>query len=797
MRSVDLLVVQRAKQYRESNWLAFRCYRIRRSFSVRLPLASLPDLEPQVRGFSAAYPWQIWCLWALEERINSLAGAAILAGDQDAAEVCARDLDFLAQWPNYPASEKLDLPFGHAVQLMTHAYSRWHWLPKSTRELLRAGLQGAVDEGLGYVSASVGSLLTCDELLKSLEPHRHLHNIPLIAQAALACAAEVIGHPDRVMLSIRFEELFRARLAMVQSGLTEGISYDGYLYNFAFDWLSMQPDETRDSIIGHLGLLDLERQARGLACPGANWQSAEIGDVEPVDMPFVWSALAKLQNLVFSSERESILQSVPPAFFRADGLLARKMLMDSLHGDVEPDQLEKDSSRLKRLPAVWVTNTAVTLSSGECSSDLSVVVSSCQSPMNHIQADSGTLLIGHAKRWWITDPGYQQYLKTSERTFTLGVDAHNTPVINGFAHLYKRAYLLNSGSVAESDIAYAVFELTACYPDEADADVVIRTIWRVGKRHVVICDTVVCPSSCPISYSWHADQELYWGQEAGAVSLYDSESSETLWVRSGCRALSLADQQRLRGSRGPCTLQVKSSSNVKHHWWCFSFADASPTFIVDDLTAKVDGFELELRRVIVTLSAEVAVSLFISHSNLSGIVGFGDEPLGTVDPNSYFEVTLWLDGCVIAKQFFVGRRFRLPLPLIRMTDEVRLSISKQGGADGRLARLLVDRKLTEPERRDICAVPLRVYIGDSIDRISVTGRCELLPEALSVKVEYAFYLLVDGHKSQVCWYQSESIHTFMLNSAEIGKPIQIRAFVRCVDDPEKKLSSISQSIIVG
>ncbi|NGO90811.1 MAG: hypothetical protein GBQ79_14555, partial [Halomonas sp.] len=592
---------KRLDRHLNAKHLAFTCYRIRRRWSLPLPVTSLPELKTQVRGFAQPYPWQIWCLWALEERLYALSWAVSFLDDPLARDRCIEDLEALAQWPRYTVANKLDLPYGHAVQLVAIALRDWTWLPEATQQALRSALQRAVEEGMPLVPSPVQALGSADELLAKPSPHQHLHNIPLIAQAALATAAEVIDHPERERFSSRFLNLFQARLALYHQGLTEGISYDGYLYNFALGWLSTQSSAVIESIVHHPAMQDLEDQARGLACPGQVAQSAEIGDVEPLEMPFVWSALARLQQWAFSDARETLLDAVPTEWLRADALWVRAQQADQQadRGDTTPPEMPRDSlpGSALEVPVFQQSTASVTLATGLGDDDLSVVMSLCRSPMNHIQADSGTLLIGHAGHWWITDPGYQQYLKTSERDFTLGPEAHNTPVINGHGQAHKAGRLLYSGECqtsSEAEGAYAVVDLTACYPMEAQAETVTRALWRLDRDHVVVCDTVVSAPDSTVAYHWHGDADAYWGEQSGAVSLYLSSSHRTLWLQSGQQSLSLAQQHRLRGSRGQCTLQVSQPAAVTHHWWSFSFTDTPPALQASGGEATLGDIRLSL-----------------------------------------------------------------------------------------------------------------------------------------------------------------------------------------------------------
>lgn len=779
-------LTKRLELLKNNKQLAFSCYRIRRNWSLALPLTSLPNLELQIRGFSQPYPWQIWCLWALEERLYVLGGAGTFLKDQEARELSVRDLEALAQWPQYTVANKLDLPYGHAVNLMTIALRDWTWLPESTQQTLRQALHRAVDEGVLLVPLAVQELASVEDLLSKSSPHHHLHNIPLIAQAALASAAEVISHPKRDELSKRFLLLLQARLDLYYQGLTEGISYDGYLYNFALGWLSTQSKSIIERIAHHPAMLDLEKQAYGLACPGHVAKSAEVGDVEPVEMPFVWSALIRLQQWVFSETREALLHAVPVEWLRADALwLCLQQHKQQLSLDHNYLTSFEESVRREELtvPLVQQNTVAVTLATGLMKSDLSVVVSLCQSPMNHIQADTGNLLIGHAGYWWITDSGYQQYLKTSEREFTLGPQAHNTPVINGYGQSYKVGQLLYAGD------AYVVVDLTSCYPESAQVETVIRTLWRIGREQVVVCDTVVAVSEAWVAYHWHADAEAYWGEHSGAVSLYLPSAGRVMWIQSGQQSLSLAQQHRLRGSRGQGTLQTTQPSSVTHHWWCFSFAETPTEFQASGLRARLGTAYLSLEDLLPKELPTSQLKVVVQRDFLQIGVYVGDELLA-LSVQSDRVVTLSVNEEEAYSQKIQGRQCRIPIPTIGAKDIVVITAkSLNAGADTLETLSYI---LTAEEKTAICSVPLRVYAEANANQ--VTGRCAFMPAAIEGDVEYAFYLLVDGVKSQVQWYQRSEMHTFTLTQEELAKNVQIRGFVRSVISPTQKMSATSLAL---
>lgn len=775
---------KRLDQHLNAKHLAFSCYRIRRSWSLPLPVMALPELDTQVRGFAQPYPWQIWCLWAFEERLYALSGAGSFLDDQLARERCINDLAALAQWPRYTVANKLDLPYGHAVQLMAMALRDWAWLPEATQQALRSALQRAVEEGTPLVPSAVQALDSADELLAKPSLHQHLHNIPLIAQAALASAAEVIDHPERERLSSRFLHLFQARLALYHQGLTEGISYDGYLYNFALGWLSTQSSAVIESIAHHPAMQDLEDQALGLACPGQIALSAEIGDVEPLEMPFVWSALARLQQWAFSSTRESLLDAVVPEQLRADALWVRAKTAQHMANTDKANCTDELT-----VPTIQQNTAAVTLATGLEDSDLSIVMSLCRSPMNHIQADNGTLLVGHAGYWWITDPGYQQYLKTSERDFTLGPEAHNTPVINGYGHVNKAGRLLYSGErqpTLEGESAYAVVDLTACYPIEARADTVTRAVWRLGIDQVVVCDTVVAAHESSVTYHWHGNADAYWGEQAGAVSLCLPSSRRTLWLQSGQQPLSLAQQHRLRGSRGQCTLQVSQPAAVTHHWWSFSFTDTPPVFQASGGEATLGNIRLSLADLLPKELPPPGLDVTVHRDYLQVALCRGDELLAQA-MNSGLDLSLRINGKTAQALSSSGRQWVLLIPAITADDTVLITARPLKAKTA--ATEIIEYSLTASDKAAICSVPLRVYA--EVDTVQVTGRCALMPDVMERAVEYAFYLLVEGQKTQVRWYEGSPTHTFTLTPEEAGKPVQIRGFVRAAEAPNQKLSAVS------
>jgi hypothetical protein len=134
-----------------------------------------------------------------------------------------------------------------------------------------------------------------------------------------------------------------------------------------------------------------------------------------------------------------------------------------------------------------------------------------------------------------------------------------------------------------------------------------------------------------------------------------------------------------------------------------------------------------------------------------------------------------------------GRQLYLPIPAITAEDTVTLKARSLGQKKSDSS--VIEHSLTAREKQQICSIPLRVFAV--VQASQVTGRCEILPGIIEGELEYAFYLLVDGRKSQVRWYEPSPTHCFTLTSEEAGKPVRLRGFVRNAAAPEQKLSAMS------
>jgi hypothetical protein len=550
---------RRAEEEAGRRYLVVDYYRIRRRLAYRLPVTSLSVPRVSVPTISG-YPWATWMLWALEERVHSLGWAAEWFKSEPHARAAARDIEALASWPKYCQFRQPDLSSGHAGRLLWAAATKWRWVSQELREKIRAACARHVDEVLPFSDAHYGPVRSSQDLLAQPSPHRKLANIPLIGTTAAALTAHVAGHPASPVLNERVRAIMGAVLELRSKGVNEAVAYDGYILDFIADWLGILPAGERNEILEHPNLKHYLEECYLLAAPGAIEQVAELSDVEPKEMPYHYSAQAKLARFQADPVRAWYLRGWPRDWIRADALGALHPLVEKLRGT--PPQ-----------PGALNAHYAAVLRTGWAPEDLAVAVSCTNSPMGHLQADNGTLVMGTRGEWIISDPGYQQYMNDTEREFTLGPAAHNYPVINGLKQDKKDPKLLSLERVAP-DLFRVRIELAGCYPREAGLTSAVRTVWLHGRRCVVVADRMQAAGVRSLHYHWHGHPEAaWWAQDGWAlVHLHHTE----LWFTSPQAQLSHEKIQRLPASRGQLTLVTEADPAAPAVWWVFALADAPP-----------------------------------------------------------------------------------------------------------------------------------------------------------------------------------------------------------------------------
>ena len=564
--TLEAEIRRRAAVFLSQSHLPVDYYRIRRRVAYPLPVRSI-QLPGMPVGDLTSYPWATWMTWALEERIECLGWAAEWLGDAAARTAAARDLEALAAWPSYRQYEQPDLSLGHSARTLWHAHAHWKWLDPALRAKIETAFARIVSDLLPLSEQKHGAYSRKEDILALPEPHKLLHNIPIIGTVGAALAANASAHPSAALFNRRLHVLLGALLDLRERGHTEGVAYDGYVMDFAADWLCSLPAAERAPLLNHPRLNDGLEESYLLAAPGAAAEVAELSDVEPRRMPFHLSALAKLELLAPEPRRAWHLRRCPVEGLRADALAA-------LHTRA-PAQAERPASQAPAAGALDA-HYALVLRSGWEAADLAVAIAASNSPMGHIHCDGGSMVIGTAGRWLITDPGYQQYMQKKEREFTLGPTAHNAPVFNGLAQDRKAVRRL-AREDRRDGLLRAKLDLTACYPQILRIDLAVRTVWLWGQRFVVVADEVQGAMVLTQAYHWHGHGEAAWWVQDGWASLcLPGAGNQPLWITSPQAALSGACIDRLPGSRGQLALVAFADVKAPVVWWVFAYGPQPP-----------------------------------------------------------------------------------------------------------------------------------------------------------------------------------------------------------------------------
>lgn len=563
---VRVEIRRRAAMFSRERHLIVDYYRIRRKLAYPLPVRSLSIPAAPVPSIDD-YPWSIWMLWTLEERINALGWAAEWFGDAGYARQVAADLEALAGWPQYCQYDRPDLSSAHAGRLLWTASTKWRWVQPALREKLRLACLRHVAEVAPKVESHYAGLNSVKDFLDLPAPEAKLANIPLIGALGAALTAAVSAHPARPMLNAKIAAAFGAVLELRARGFTEGVGYDGYILDFVADWLGAIPVPSRAAILKHPAFHGFLDESYMLAAPGAIEQVAELSDVEPRQMPFHISAQAKLARIQPERLRTWYLRRCRPAWLPAAALGAL------------PDNLQTLPGAAPRAGALNAQYACV-LRTGWASDDLAVAMSATTSPMAHVQNDNGSLVIGTRGEWVISDPGYQQYMQDEEREFTLGPAAHNYPVVDGRTQVRKKDVKLVLPEAQNGAFPHAKLDLAPCYPREAGLQSLVRHVWLHGRDTVVVADVIEGTGIESLSYHWHGHPDAAWWSDEG-WALVQLGATE-LWLTSPQARISTADIVRLPGSRGQLTLASRVSAALRVVWWVFVIGERPSGLHVSD-----------------------------------------------------------------------------------------------------------------------------------------------------------------------------------------------------------------------
>ena len=545
---------RRAESFLSQKHLLVNYNRIYRRVAYPLPVRCFELLKyPMPEG--SDYPWATWLVFALEERIYSLGWAGEWFGAEAVREAVRRDIIALAEWPEYRQYKTSpDLCFGHTARILWTAYKNWKWLDTEVRTGIEAAFRRMVDDALPAFEKHFADIHTPQNIFAQPNPSKYFHNIALIGSVGLSFAAHGVGHLCAESVDMRLQMIVASMLDHRRDGFSEAVGYDGFVMDFLADWMKVLPPEKRDKIVEHPRFDDLLDESIALAAPGAALDVAELSDVEPIQMPHHASAHAKLLRLRPNPFAAWYLSRCKLERLRADALAA-------LHAG--------SSVNTWKTPQAGALNAhyALVLRSGWESDDLVVAMGHSSCNMGHIHHDNGSIVVGTGGAWLLADPGYQQYQPTPEQEFTLGVTAHNTPIINDQAQTIKAPH-----NHALKDLGAGLYradvDLTGCYAPELRLDQVVRTVWLARNDLVVVADRIAGGVVDSIAYHWHGHREAAWWVKDNVAQLVLPTGG--IFVTSPQATFTEAQVDRLPGSKGELTLKVTLDSTGPVIWWIFA-----------------------------------------------------------------------------------------------------------------------------------------------------------------------------------------------------------------------------------
>ncbi len=481
---------------------------------------------------SLTYPWLIWQVWALEERWRIFHAAWRAQANAAAGARLQAELAALRQWDCFTeTTNEVGLVTGHIAGVLALALES------------EAGWDAAA---LADAQVAADELLTRDvapwfarqwPVGEPLTPQR-LHNIPVIALVRAAELARMRRHSLAPALDAQAIAVLEAWVRYrVERQHTEGTSYDGYLMDSLTGWLTKHPQRDTLLAISRTAMRSLADQWMALTLPGRLDLHAPLGDTEP-QMPFWLNALQRLAQWYAWPDVAWFLSHVPLLRVPA-AMLA---------------EVPRTSAPLAPLAAESrVVANAITFRSGWTRSDHTIVVSLPRVPLHHLHPDAGHVVVGWHGRFWITDPGYQQYRPGEERDYTIGAAAHNAPVIDG------RAQTEFAGTLerfeADKTSLRVLLDLSRCYRDLPAGATVRRRVDVVAGS--APCLTVTDEYTgfrpgTPIAYHWLGGNHLAWAVVDGWFRL--SDGVDAVWLGLAGQRLAPSALVRHPGSRGALTL---------------------------------------------------------------------------------------------------------------------------------------------------------------------------------------------------------------------------------------------------
>lgn len=515
-------------------------YRIGIPLAYPLPLQQSPkmqDLPVGIQGIT--YPWYTWLSWSLEERWRLLHVAWRRFDDRQAGDLLQSELAALEGWDQYcETAGGFSLSSAHIAACLSQALAQAEgWDQEKYQRVHRAAEKLFSKEAWPWFQKEYGT----DRPLTAAD----LQNVRMIGLARTAQLARVLNDPNEQKIHARAGEALRLwyRVRTSEARYTEGTTYDGYFLDSYTDWLASAGD--RDELLkgGEAAMESVSKSWQYLLLPGRLDAQTPLGDVEP-EMPFwttAWLRLALWQKNLHADWllRRLPLPAVPAAF-----------LVEALeHAHAFQDQTPVPSPKPAELPHAAVLRTG-----WDCVNILAVI-GLARNETGHLHNDAGQLVLGWQSRFWITDPGYQQYRPGSELAFSMGPEAHNAPVIAGINQTRRLPRLMALSRAADGS-QRAVIDLTACYeglPRDARVEREVCLLPNAGPAVIVHDRINNLGRPAEVQTCWHGGTNLAWAFRQGWMRL--SDGHRALWIGVHPGGLSAADLDRHEGSWGPLTFK--------------------------------------------------------------------------------------------------------------------------------------------------------------------------------------------------------------------------------------------------
>ena len=428
-------------------------YRIRKKYVFSLPVENGWDKDlPVIVENIKPYPYAIWLLWTLRERWDTLYSGYVMNNDEESRRMLESEIIKAFAWDKFAIGRNAYLGTAHFAMCVSRYYLNNVFKADSKtiiRQLSKEFLDKHFLEWLReYEQTDENNKVTL------------LHNIQVILAFSGLSLARCIRyeHCDEILEVVK--KIARAYKGSREGEMpfTEMAAYDSFTLDAITEYISMfSKEECVKDYSDELN--DAFNSITDTMVPGRCDILAPMGDVEE-EMQFHSYVIYRLSKWLNKDYGMSLLRKINPA--RLPSLL----LMDAI-------KEETNKTEVVYGPLTRKNAGTVVMRTGYSKDDILVCLSVAKWNEGHVHFDSGSFIFAHQGEIPVSDPGYQQYIKGEERTFTIGKYSHNAPIINGNAQTKRLA------EIVELSDNHVKLDLSLCY--ELCKGSVFRTFDLCGK----------------------------------------------------------------------------------------------------------------------------------------------------------------------------------------------------------------------------------------------------------------------------------------------------------------------------